>query len=198
MQETKFEAPNWNYIYEILIELAEKIKRSSFNPDVIVGISRGGWIPARILSDLLDNHNLANIRVEFYSDIYKRMKKPVITQSISIPVKDKRVLIVDDIIDTGESIHLVYKELSREAEEVKVVTLYYKPWSHFKPNYYSRNTDAWIIFPWELYETTKTLGNKMLKEGKSLEDIEEKLIKAKLSASMVKKLMSYIFREVKK
>ncbi|MDQ1280153.1 MAG: uncharacterized protein QG670_1416, partial [Thermoproteota archaeon] len=80
----KFEIPSWNHIYELLIELAGKLKESGFKPDVIVGISRGGWVPARILSDLLENPNIANIKVEFYLDIYKTAEKPTVTQPVSI------------------------------------------------------------------------------------------------------------------
>jgi len=197
MRETGFEAPSWDYVYALLIELAEKIRGSGFKPDVILGVSRGGWIPARVLSDLLENPNLANIRVEFYSGIYETSKRPVITQPPSLSVKDKRVLIVDDIVDTGESIRLVYDELSGEAKEVKTATLYHKPWSILRPDYYSKDTSMWVVFPWELYETTKTLGNKMFEEGKSMEDIEEKLVGMGLDASIIKKLCNRIFGEAR-
>ncbi len=64
--ELEFEVPKWNQIYEMLLNLAEKIRKNSFKPDIIVGVSRGGWPPARVMSDLMDNPNLANVRAEFY------------------------------------------------------------------------------------------------------------------------------------
>ena len=70
--------PNWSQIYASLIELSDMIQKSHFEPDIIVGISRGGWIPARILSDLLQNPKLANIATEFYFGIGKPTSKPVI------------------------------------------------------------------------------------------------------------------------
>ena len=57
----EFESPSWNQTYSFILKLSEAIRKSGFEPDVIVGISRGGWIPARILSDLLENPNLANV-----------------------------------------------------------------------------------------------------------------------------------------
>ena len=64
--EFEFEVPTWNQIYSMLLKLAGKIRRDKFEPDVIVGVSRGGWPPARVLSDLMCNPNLANVRAEFY------------------------------------------------------------------------------------------------------------------------------------
>ena len=64
-------APSWDEIYAMLVNLAIKIKQSGFKPDLIVGVSRGGWAPGRILSDLLANTHTANIKIEFYVGINK-------------------------------------------------------------------------------------------------------------------------------
>lgn len=173
--------------------LAERIEKSGFKPDVIVGISRGGWLPARIMSDLLDNPNLANIKVEFYVDIHKTTREPVITQHVSVSVKDKRVLVVDDVTDSGKSLRRVWEELLREAREVRTVTLYHKPWSCFRPDFYARETDAWIIFPWEYHETVKKLGKRLLDEGKNRREMEDELVKIGLKAVLVKRFVKEIF-----
>src|SRR6058998_427905 len=96
----KFEAPSWDEIYSMMLRLARRVRESHFEPEVIVGVSRGGWPPARIMSDLLENQNLANMKVVFYRDIGLRNKRPVITQPVSPRVKGKRVLVVDDVSDT--------------------------------------------------------------------------------------------------
>ncbi len=70
-----FEVPSWDDVYNGCLELADKIKKSSFKPEVIVGVARGGWIPARILSDLLCNTYVASMRVEFYKDVGRNGKK---------------------------------------------------------------------------------------------------------------------------
>ena len=198
MDETKkFEVPSWDYIYELLIDLAGRLRESCFKPDVIVGISRGGWIPARILSDLLENPNIANIKVEFYLDVYKTVEGPVITQPVSTSIKNKKILVVDDVSDTGKTLKIVYEEMMKEAREVRVATLYYKPWSDYRPNFYVKVTDAWIIFPWERYEMIKTLGRNMLEAGKTLRDIEEELAKIGLDASIVKRFVREIFGKKK-
>ncbi|HDN01983.1 MAG TPA: phosphoribosyltransferase, partial [Candidatus Bathyarchaeota archaeon] len=80
MINLKFEVPTWDEIYEMLLQLADMIRKEGYKPEVIVGISRGGWPPARVMSDLLENQELANVRVEFYAGVAERREEPVITQ----------------------------------------------------------------------------------------------------------------------
>ncbi|MGA9388136.1 MAG: phosphoribosyltransferase, partial [Candidatus Bathyarchaeia archaeon] len=79
--ELEFEVPTWNQIYYMLLNLADKIRRDEFKPDIIVGVSRGGWPPARVLSDLLGNPNVANVRAEFYVGVAEMKGEPTLTQT---------------------------------------------------------------------------------------------------------------------
>src|SRR6266480_4344543 len=88
----------------MLLDLAQQIKKDRYKPEIIVGVSRGGWPPARVMSDLLQNPNLANMRVEFYKDIGVRNKKPRITQPVTMEDVGKQVLVADDVSDTGPSL----------------------------------------------------------------------------------------------
>jgi hypoxanthine phosphoribosyltransferase len=193
MNALTFETVEWDHVYSLLLEIADRIKESEFKADVIVGISRGGLLPARILSDLLDNPHLANIKVEFYVDIDQTKEVPVITQPVSVSVKDKRVLIVDDITDSGQSFRLVWETLAQEAAEVKTVTIYHKPWSCFTPDIYARETEAWVIFPWEFRETTKKLGKRLLEEGKSMIEVEATLVDIGLKATLVRRFIQELY-----
>lgn len=190
----EFEVVSWDYAYQLLIELAEKVRRSNYKPDLIVGISRGGWPPARVISDLLENPNIANIKAEFYLDLGRTSEEPIITQTISAPINGKKVLLVDDVADTGKTLKLVHDKLIEDgAEDVKVATLYYKPWSVFRPDFYMVETNAWIVFPWERYETIKKLGRKMLDEGKTLEEVQVELVRIGLEPLVVKRFVKEIF-----
>jgi len=193
MNDLTFETVEWDHVYSLLLEIADRIKERDFKADVIVGISRGGLLPARILSDLLDNPHLANIKVEFYVDIDQTKEVPVITQPVSVSVKDKRLLIVDDITDSGQSFRLVWETLAQEAAEVKTVTLYHKPWSCFTPDIYARETEAWVIFPWEFRETTKKLGKRLLEEGKSMIEVEATLVDIGLKATLVRRFIQELY-----
>ncbi|MCK4243892.1 phosphoribosyltransferase [Candidatus Bathyarchaeota archaeon] len=197
-RSTQFEVLSWDFTYQLLIELAEKIRKSNYRPDLILGISRGGWPPARVISDFLENPNIANIKVEFYTDISKMSKEPIITQTISTPVEGKSILLVDDVADTGKTLKLVYNKLiENNAKDIKVATLYYKPKSIFKPDFFMINTKAWVVFPWERYETIKSLGSEMIKEGKHLDEVEVELVKIGLEPLIVKRFLNDIFGEKK-
>jgi hypoxanthine phosphoribosyltransferase len=145
----------------MLLDLAQQIKKDEYKPEVIVGVSRGGWPPARVMSDLLQNSNLANMKVEFYKDIGVRNKKPRITQPVTMEVMGKRALVVDDVSDTGHSLRVVADHLRRKpVKELRVCTIYMKPKSVFRPNYYSRTTEKWIIFPWERLEAVHLISRR--------------------------------------
>ena len=189
----EFEIPSWNQIYSSLLKLAEAVRKSGFEPDVIVGVSRGGWIPARIMSDLLENPKLANVTAEFYVGVAETKREPVITQPISLPVKDKKVLVVDDVADTGESLKLVKSHLQKQgASEIKIATVYRKPWSTTVPDYYEKETCFWIVFPWEIKETVKMIVEKFRGQGRTVDDIKEMLI----SSGLERKLVEQFVKEV--
>ncbi|MDI6846990.1 MAG: phosphoribosyltransferase [Candidatus Bathyarchaeia archaeon] len=194
--DIEFEVPTWNRIYGMLLNLAEKIRKNGFKPDVIVGVSRGGWPPARVLSDLLDNPNLANVKAEFYLGVAETKGEPTLTQPVSVAVAGKKVLIVDEVADTGKSLKLVKEHVIKEgAAEVKVATVYYKPWSIIMPNYYEKETSRWVVFPWEIKETVRKIVKKCREKGKSVEEETVKLVKAGISAELVRRFLKEIFEE---
>jgi len=196
MSDLEFEIPTWEQIYELLLNLANKVRKAGFKPGVIVGVSRGGWLPARVMSDLLENPKLANVTAEFYVGVAETKGKPVITQPISVSVEGERVLVVDDVADTGESLRVVQTHLGEKgATEVKIATIYYKPWSVLIPDYYEKETSSWIIFPWERKETVRKVVEKFKCQGKSVEEAKEKLVSSGLDRKLVERFIQEIFGE---
>ncbi|HUK28535.1 MAG TPA: phosphoribosyltransferase [Candidatus Acidoferrales bacterium] len=180
-QAREYVSPTWDMIYDMLLETALRIKRSGFKPDLIVGVSRGGWAPGRVLSDLLANAHTANVKIEFYVGIGKTSGKPIVTQPISENISQKNVLVVDDVADTGESL-LVALDHVREkgAAEIKTATIYHKPHSKFKPDYFAETTSKWIIFPWERLEATRLLIHDANAEGRSMDSVRATLRQCKI------------------
>jgi hypoxanthine phosphoribosyltransferase len=196
--EFEYEIPTWNQIYDMLLDLAERIHKDRFKPDVIVGVSRGGWPPARVLSDLLETPNLANARAEFYIGVAETKGEPTLTQPVSASVSGKRVLIVDEVADTGKSLQLVKEHIIQQgAREARIVTVYYKPWSTIKPDYYAKETSRWIVFPWEIKETVRKLMKKCSEKGRPLEEETAKLVKAGIPASLIERFLREILEERK-
>jgi len=194
--ELEFESPQWNQIYKMLLNLTEKIRKNNFKPDIIVGVSRGGWPPARVLSDLLGNPNLANVKAEFYLGVAETKEEPVLTQPVSMEVAGKKVLVVDEVADTGKSLKLVKEHIiEKGATEVKIATVYYKPWSIVKPDYYEKESSKWIVFPWEIKETVRKIVKRCRKKKTSLEEDTARLVKAGISAELVERFLKEILEE---
>ncbi len=149
---------SWDDIQKQCETLAKTIKGDKVACDLIIGIARGGWVPARILSDMLDNDELYTMRVKFYDEVAKTKEKPIITHPTQVDVTGKKVLLVDDIADTGESLLTAINHLrERRAGPVFVATLVKKPASKFTPDLFVLETPAWVIFPWEVHETVRSI-----------------------------------------
>lgn len=166
----------WSKFYRDVVELALMIKKESYVPDLIVAIARGGWVVARIISDMLEVNNVTDIHISFYEDIAKTKREPIILEEPGKQIEDKRILLVDDVSDTGESlIKCIDYIKSKKPKEVKTATVYVKPWTKFWPDFYVKEIDKWIIYPYEVKETIKKLWTRWIKEGRDEEWIINKL-----------------------
>ena len=186
--EAEFEVPTWNQIYAMLLSQAEKIRCSGFKPDIIVGVTRGGWVPARVLSDLLGIHALATVRVEFYLGVAETRNEPVLTYGVSAEVTGKKALLVDDVADTGKSLRLAIEHLQKQGTtEVRIATVYRKPLSVITPDYYEKETRCWVVFPWDAKETIRKI---LEKRGENAVDVDAaKLVKAGLPKQLVEEFL---------
>ena len=177
----EYEVPAWDQIYEMLLEQSEKINKTGYQPDILVGIARGGMVPASILSDLLGVRQVVMIRIEFYDDIAKPGMQPVITQFLNVTVNGKKVLLIDDVSDSGLSLKIAKQYLIAEgAVEIKIATLYAKAITKTMPDFIEKITSRWIVFPWEIKETLQSVLQKQ-KDSSVVVDEFNKLLTAGLS-----------------
>lgn len=159
--ETKYEVPTWNQIYDMLLNQAQKIIADDYKPNIIIGVARGGVVPSRILSDLLEIRDFATIEIEYYSGIEQTIQKPILKKYLNRQLKDKKALLVDDVSDSGYSLQLAKNHLQQqETKETKIATLYTKSASITKPDYYEKLTGNWVVFPWDAKETVRKIINK--------------------------------------
>ena len=139
----------WGDVDKICRQLAKKVKRK-FKPDLILAVSRGGLIPGRLLSEHLNNKNITALRIAFYKSPGSTFKKPKVLEELKTAVRKKRILVVDDVTESGKTLILVKHYLEeRGAKEVKFATMFHKMKSKIKPDFYIRITDKWIVYPWE-------------------------------------------------
>lgn len=193
VSECRFEVATWDHIYNMLIELAEKVRANSFIPDMLVGISRGGWLPTRVLSDLLENPHITSVGAEFYVGIYEKNREPKLTQPLSVDASNKKILLVDDVVDTGKSAMLIKSYLAKKGvKETRLLTLYYKPWSIVKPDFYSKETNDWIVFPWEIKETLRKLLKKCKGKTELFRESTSRLISDGVSKELIERFLNEI------
>lgn len=129
--------------------------------DLIVTLAKGGWAMTRSLVDFTQIDTIASIGVKFYVGIGQKMLKPQIYQDLPVKVTGKRVLLFDDVADSGGSLVFVKKILEeRGAQSVRTATLFYKPKSVIKPDFFAHQTSAWILFPFERVEMGQLLATK--------------------------------------
>ena len=179
----------------MLLSQAQKIQARNYKPDTIVGVSRGGLIPARILTDLLEAPQLATIQITFYQDIAQPTSEPTLKQTLTAPIEGKEVLLVDDIADTGRSLKLAQTYLHQQgALETKTATLYLKPQSITIPDFYEKQTSAWVVFPWDTKETLRKMIQHQLGK-RALNQEVAKLVKAGLPKLLAEKLLKDMQKE---
>ena len=144
---------SWERIDELVTEgLLSQIRAEDF--DVVLGITRGGMIPACLVSEQLNIRNVLTAAVMFYTDVEETLDEPIYLQFPSDPLLvGKRVLIVDDVWDSGRTAYAVRERVRRAGGRPKVAVIHYKPErSNFPddaPDFYAVETDAWVVYPWD-------------------------------------------------
>ena len=160
---------SWDDIVKWSRELAKKVKESGYKPDVIVAVARGGFVPARLLCDFLSVENLLSLQSQHWTEAAKAAEKAIIKFPYKVDLTGKKVLLVDDIVDTGESLALAKKYILENwrPKELRIATLQWiKPVAKIKPDYYLIEVTEWIWFqyPWTRLEDTYQFFKRMLSE----------------------------------
>ena len=177
---------NWNYTYDLCRDLSTSVVESGYEPDVIVALARGGWFAGRMVCDFLGISDLISLKVEHYVGTARladecRVRYPIVEEM----VRDKQVLIVDDIADTGKSLQHssdYVKEFKPTDCKTGVLQLLFT--SEITPDYYAEFLEdwMWVIYPWNFIEDMIDLIAKLM--AKERKDVwNEKSIKAGLNHS---------------
>jgi hypoxanthine phosphoribosyltransferase len=167
---------SFDEISKWIVMVAKKIRERQCKPTVIVGLTRGGWIPARLLCDHLEVKKLYAVKTEHWGVTANPNGKAVLTQELNANIENESVLVVDDITDTGESLTLAMAHLSEmRPRELKSATLLHITHAKIEPDFYSVKVPeekwTWFIFPWNLHEDLRTLLPKTLSEPKTVNQI---------------------------
>jgi uncharacterized protein len=147
---TEFEVMTWDDLGTGVRDLAEAIHRDRYRPDVVLAVARGGLLVAGAIGYALGVKNTSTMNVEFYTGVDERLELPMVLPPVPdlVDFAETRVLIADDVADTGATLALVKGFCAGKVAEVRCAVLYEKPRSTVSCEYVWRRTDRWITFPW--------------------------------------------------
>jgi hypothetical protein len=142
-------------VYDLAWTVARKVRASGFEPDLVIAISRGGFTPARVLCDVLGILNLTSIRVVHYRGPADMEPVATVKYPVSIPVAGQRLLVVDDVNDTGDTLKAARAHLEALGPvEVRMAVLHEKATSLVRAEYAGGVIGEWrwLIYPWAVVE----------------------------------------------
>jgi hypoxanthine phosphoribosyltransferase len=146
------ERMTWDDLGDGARALAERVHDDGYRPEMVLAIARGGLLVAGALAYALDVKNTYTMNVEFYTGVDERLDVPMILPPVPelIDLAEARLLIVDDVADTGLTLALVKDFCAGKVAEIRAAVLYEKPRSCVNCEYVWRRTDRWIDFPWSV------------------------------------------------
>lgn len=131
---------NWAELDQEIRQLAQKIAEK---PDIIVGVVRGGLVPARLLAARLNVKDMYAVTVKKVGDSRK------VTSEISEEIEGKHILLVEDILETGKSLVVAKEYLESKGASVKTACLYTMQQTEIVPDYFLNQISEVQKFPWE-------------------------------------------------
>lgn len=181
MSEFKCELMDWNKFYSLSKIVAKKIKESGYKPDIVIGLARGGWVFSRVLCDFLGVKDLLSLKVEHWGITASPDGEARLRYPLTVDLSGKRVLVVDDITDTGESMRKSIEHVkSLSPAEIRTATLRHIKGSRFVPDYFAEEIEwRWVIFPWNYVEDLCNLIPKALVFKNDDIDFEETMSRLK-------------------
>lgn len=141
---------SWELFGDASRELATMIAEDGYEPEMILSIARGGLLIGGALGYALAVKNTYTMNVEFYTGVDERLEVPRILPPAPdfVDLADAKLLIVDDVADTGHTLKSVHEFCAGKVGEVRTAVIYEKSHSVVQCDYVWRRTDLWINFPW--------------------------------------------------
>jgi hypoxanthine phosphoribosyltransferase len=150
MTEPEREILTWQRFGEANRELGQVIHDSGYRPDLVVAIARGGMLFAGGLSYALGVKQCDALNIEFYTGIGETLPQPELLPPLldAEAARGARVLLVDDVADSGRTLKLAVELIEAMGAEVRSAVLYTKPTTIIQPDFSWAATGKWIAFPW--------------------------------------------------
>lgn len=154
----------WEEVYRLCRELARQLRAPRAPIGLIVAIGRGGYIPGRLLSDMLGISDLTSLKIEHYRGAQKQ-REALVRYPLNADVTGRRLLLLDDVCDSGDTFAVAVEHLRQFGTPASLHTaaMHLKTVSEFVPDYYAGTISEWrwIIYPWAVNEDLSGLIDKM-------------------------------------
>lgn len=160
--------------------VAERVRERAAVPAAIVGLTRGGWVPARLLCDRLGVKRLVSVRAQHWGVTATPTGAAELTEGLSGPIAGLNVLVVDDITDTGESLALAVEHVrAAQAGRIESAVFLHITRSSFAPTYFAeeipRGAWVWVVFPWNYWEDLIALSQRAVALGGGIDRVRATL-----------------------
>ena len=144
----------WLEYGELAEALASKVTMGGERFDLVVGIARGGIPIAMVVSDRI-GARIDLINVKSYSGIAQRAAPRILT-TLTEKIAGRAVLLVDDLVDQGDTMVFLKSYLAKQKPKVlRTAVLFKKPWSKTEPDYFLEELKEWVVFPFEVGEVER-------------------------------------------
>jgi len=154
----------WEDVYRLCHQLVRQLRKANFRVDVIVAIARGGYVPGRLLSDMLGVHDLTSFKIEHYQGVYKQYEAYV-KYPLNADINGRNVLLVDDVCDSGDTFTVGAEHIHHcgKVKEMRTTALHFKTVSQYIPDFYAETVSEWrwLIYPWAVNEDLSSMIAKM-------------------------------------
>ena len=138
----------WDVFGELCRALAVKVAQSGYSPDIVVGIAKAGVIPGAVIASML-GCDFYSMKISRDTGMARTRSRPKIIQSAPRDAVGKRVLIVDELCTSGDTLRMATNSLRQVGPaEIKSAVNFVKL-GGFRPDYYALETQGTIVFPWD-------------------------------------------------
>jgi hypoxanthine phosphoribosyltransferase len=189
---------SWSEVQRLCLRLATLIQASNYQPDIVVAIARGGFVPARLVCDYLDMMALTSIKIEHYLAGSAKQEQAVIRYPLCTPIENQRVLLVDDVNDSGDTLDVAMQHLlSFQPREVRTAVMHHKTTTHFKVDYQAKTIVKWrwLIYPWAMVEDISDFIQRLSPSPTNLQEAQDYLAQQygiSISRQQLKQLWAFL------
>lgn len=168
----------WEDVYSLCHQLVGQLRKANFRIDVIVAIARGGYVPGRILSDMLGIHDLTSFKIEHYQGVFKQ-HEAYVKYPLNADINGRNVLLLDDVCDSGDTFTVGVEHIRHcgKVNEIRTAALHFKTVSKYIPDFYVETVSEWrwLIYPWAVNEDLSSMIAKMRLDSSNVTLLQQQI-----------------------